>query len=428
MGRFNRAAISEVLSAMGPFKSDFLRTLSERGYLHQITDAAALDSSAQSGVISGYIGFDATADSLHIGNLVQIMLLRRLQRAGHRPIVLMGGGTTKIGDPSGRDETRQLLSEEQINANIASIRQTFSRFLDFNDTPAGAIMVNNDDWLGSLQYIAFLRDIGRHFTINRMLTMDSVRLRLEREQPLTFLEFNYMIMQGYDFVELFRRNGCTLQMGGSDQWGNIVQGVELGRRMAETQLFGLTSPLITTSSGTKMGKTASGAVWLSAHRLSPYDYWQFWRNTEDADVGRFLRMFTDLPLLEISRLEQLKDAEINVAKEVLATEATRLCHGDVQALEAAATAARAFAGDAAEGLPTFVLKVGEPVQVIDVAIALGMASSKSEARRLIEQGGMRLNDQPVREANASISEADLDGGGTARLAVGKKRHGLIRRG
>jgi tyrosyl-tRNA synthetase len=428
MGRFNRAAISEVLSAMGPFKSDFLRTLSERGYLHQITDAAALDSSAQSGVISGYIGFDATADSLHIGNLVQIMLLRRLQRAGHRPIVLMGGGTTKIGDPSGRDETRQLLSEEQINANIASIRQTFSRFLDFNDTPAGAIMVNNDDWLGSLQYIAFLRDIGRHFTINRMLTMDSVRLRLEREQPLTFLEFNYMIMQGYDFVELFRRNGCTLQMGGSDQWGNIVQGVELGRRMAETQLFGLTSPLITTSSGTKMGKTASGAVWLSAHRLSPYDYWQFWRNTEDADVGRFLRMFTDLPLLEISRLEQLKDAEINVAKEVLATEATRLCHGDVQALEAAATAARAFAGDAAEGLPTFVLKVGEPVQVIDVAIALGMASSKSEARRLIEQGGMRLNDQPVRAANASISEADLDGGGTARLAVGKKRHGLIRRG
>jgi tyrosyl-tRNA synthetase len=428
MGRFNRAAISEVLSAMGPFKSGFLRTLSERGYLHQITDAAALDSSAQSGVISGYIGFDATADSLHIGNLVQIMLLRRLQRAGHRPIVLMGGGTTKIGDPSGRDETRQLLSEEQINANIASIRQTFSRFLDFNDTPAGAIMVNNDDWLGSLQYIAFLRDIGRHFTINRMLTMDSVRLRLERESPLTFLEFNYMIMQGYDFVELFRRNGCTLQMGGSDQWGNIVQGVELGRRMAETQLFGLTSPLITTSSGTKMGKTASGAVWLSAHRLSPYDYWQFWRNTEDADVGRFLRMFTDLPLLEISRLEQLKDAEINVAKEVLATEATRLCHGDVQALEAAATAARAFAGDAAEGLPTFVLKVGEPVQVIDVAIALGMASSKSEARRLIEQGGMRLNDQPVRAANASISEADLDGGGTARLAVGKKRHGLIRRG
>jgi tyrosyl-tRNA synthetase len=413
---------------MGPFKSDFLRTLSERGYLHQITDAAALDTGAQAGVISAYIGFDATADSLHVGNLVQIMLLRRLQQAGHRPIVLMGGGTTKVGDPSGRDETRQLLSEQQINANIAGIRQTFARFLDFNDSPSGAIMANNDDWLSGLQYIAFLRDIGRHFTINRMLTMDSVKLRLEREQPLTFLEFNYMIMQGYDFVELFKRYGCTLQMGGSDQWGNIVQGVELGRRMAEAQLFGVTSPLITTSSGAKMGKTASGAVWLSAHRLSPYDYWQFWRNTEDADVGRFLRMFTDLPLPEINRLEQLKDAEINVAKEVLATEATRLCHGDAQALEVAATAARAFAGGAAEGLPTFILKAGEPVQVIDVAIALGMASSKSEARRLVEQGGVRLNDQPVRAANASISEADLDGGGTARLTVGKKRHGLIRRG
>ena len=413
---------------MGPFKSDFLRTLSDRGYLHQITDAAALDTSAQAGVISAYIGFDATADSLHVGNLVQIMLLRRLQQAGHRPIVLMGGGTTKVGDPSGRDETRQLLSEQQINANIAGIRQTFARFLDFNDSPSGAIMANNDDWLSGLQYIAFLRDIGRHFTINRMLTMDSVKLRLEREQPLTFLEFNYMIMQGYDFVELFKRYGCTLQMGGSDQWGNIVQGVELGRRMADAQLFGVTSPLITTSSGAKMGKTASGAVWLSAHRLSPYDYWQFWRNTEDADVGRFLRMFTDLPLPEINRLEQLKDAEINVAKEVLATEATRLCHGDAQALEVAATAARAFAGGAAEGLPTFILKAGEPVQVIDVAIALGMASSKSEARRLVEQGGVRLNDQPVRAANASISEADLDGGGTARLTVGKKRHGLIRRG
>ncbi|MDP9089954.1 MAG: tyrosine--tRNA ligase [Pseudomonadota bacterium] len=413
---------------MGPFKSDFLRTLSERGYIHQITDDAALDSSAQLGVISAYIGFDATADSLHVGNLVQIMLLRRLQQAGHRPIVLMGGGTTKIGDPSGRDESRQLLTEQQINVNIAAIRRTFTRFLDFNDSPSGAVMVDNDDWLKGLQYIAFLRDIGRHFTINRMLTMDSVRLRLEREQPLTFLEFNYMIMQGYDFVELFKRYGCTLQMGGSDQWGNIVQGVELGRRMAEAQLFGLTSPLITTSSGAKMGKTASGAVWLSAHRLPPYDYWQFWRNTEDADVGRFLRMFTDLPLSEISRLEQLKDAEINVAKAILATETTRLCHGDAPAELAAITAARAFGGGAAEGLPTFILKAGEPVQVMDVAIALGMASSKSEVRRLVEQGGVRLNDQPVREANASISEADLDRGGTARLTIGKKRHGLIRRG
>jgi tyrosyl-tRNA synthetase len=288
-------------------------------------------------------------------------------------------------------------------------------------------MANNDDWLSGLQYIAFLRDVGRHFTINRMLTMDSVRMRLEREQPLTFLEFNYMIMQGYDFVELFKRYGCALQMGGSDQWGNIVQGVELGRRMNEAQLFGLTSPLITTSSGAKMGKTATGAVWLNPNRLSPYDYWQFWRNTEDGDVGRFLRMFTDLPLEEIARLEQLKDAEINAAKEVLATEATRLCHGDAQAREAAATAARAFTGGAAEGLPTFILKAGEQAPVIDVAIALGMASSKGEARRLIVQGGVRLNDQPVRAVTAAITDADLDQNGTARLAVGKKRHGLIRR-
>jgi tyrosyl-tRNA synthetase len=412
---------------MGPFKSDFLRALSARGYIHQITDAAGLDARAQAGVMSAYIGFDATADSLHIGSLVQIMLLRRLQQSGHRPIVLMGGGTTKIGDPSGRDETRQLLSEQQINANITGIRATFSRFLDFNDGPCGAIMANNDDWLAGLQYIAFLRDVGRHFTINRMLTMDSVRLRLEREQPLTFLEFNYMILQGYDFVELHKRYGCSLQMGGSDQWGNIVQGVELGRRMADAQLFGLTSPLITTSSGAKMGKTASGAVWLNPQRLSPYDYWQFWRNTEDGDVGRFLRMFTDLPLEEIARLERLKDAEINVAKEVLATEATRLCHGDAPALEAAATAARAFAGGAADGLPTFILKGSGPVLVIDVAIALGMASSRSEGRRLIEQGGVRLNDQPVKTATAAIAESDLDDSGTARLAVGKKRHGLIRR-
>jgi tyrosyl-tRNA synthetase len=412
---------------MGPFKSDFLCSLSERGFIHQITDAAGLDARAQSGVISAYIGFDATADSLHIGSLVQIMLLRRLQQAGHRPIVLMGGGTTKVGDPSGRDETRQLLTEDQINANITGIRATFARFLDFGAGPSGAIMANNDDWLKGLQYIDFLRDVGRHFTINRMLTMDSVKLRLEREQPLTFLEFNYMIMQGYDFVELNKRYGCTLQMGGRDQWGNIVQGVELGRRMNEAQLFGLTSPLITTSSGAKMGKTASGAVWLNPNRLSPYEYWQFWRNTEDGDVGRFLRMFTDLPLQEIARLERLKDAEINVAKEILATEATRLCHGEASAGEAAATASRAFAGGATEGLPTFILNTGEPALIIDVAIALGMAASKSEARRLIDQGGVRLNDQTVAAATARVTDADLDGSGTARLTVGKKRHGLIRR-
>jgi len=413
---------------MAQFNSQFLHSLSERGYIHQITDADGLDRLADSSVIPAYIGFDATADSLHVGSLVQIMLLRRLQQAGHRPIVLMGGGTTKIGDPSGRDEARQLLTEAQIDANIVGIREIFSRFLKFDDSPTGAVMVNNNDWLARLQYIDFLRDIGRHFTINRMLTMDSVRLRLEREQPLTFLEFNYMILQGYDFVELHKRYGCVLQMGGSDQWGNIVQGVELGRRVSDASLFGLTSPLITTSSGAKMGKTASGAVWLNAKRLSPYDYWQFWRNTDDADVGRFLRMFTELPLAETARLECLEDAEINVAKQILATEATRLCHGDAAANEAAATAQRAFSGAAAEGLPTFTLNHDEPASIIDVTVALGMASSKGEARRLVEQGGVRLNDQPVRNAMARISAADLDETGTARITVGKKRHGLVRRG
>jgi tyrosyl-tRNA synthetase len=340
----------------------------------------------------------------------------------------MGGGTTKVGDPSGRDETRQLLSESQIHANIASIRQIFEHYLEFGAGSTAALIVNNDDWLGKLEYIPFLRDIGRHFTINRMLTMDSVRLRLEREQPLTFLEFNYMILQGYDFVELNKRHGCTLQMGGSDQWGNIVQGVELGRRVRDAELFGLTSPLITTASGAKMGKTASGAVWLNPKRLSPYDYWQFWRNTEDADVGRFLRMFTELPLGEIARLEALRGAEINEGKIVLASEATRLCHGAEAAAASLATASRAFAGAAAEGLPTFALQPGTTATIIEIAVALGLAASRSEARRLIEQGGVRLNDQPVRSATASVSDSDLDSGGAARLSVGKKRHGLIRRG
>jgi tyrosyl-tRNA synthetase len=412
---------------MDQFKSDFLRTLAERGFLHQVTDGAALDDAANRSILTGYIGFDATADSLHVGSLVQIMLLRHLQRTGHRPIVLMGGGTTKIGDPSGRDETRQLLTDERIAANIAGIRRIFDRFLRFDDdSSAGAIMANNDAWLSELKYIPLLREVGRHFTINRMLTMDSVKLRLDREQPLTFLEFNYMILQGYDFVELNRRHGCTLQMGGSDQWGNIVQGVELGRRMRDVQLFGLTSPLIATASGAKMGKTASGAVWLNAERLSPYDYWQFWRNTEDGDVGRFLRMFTELPIAEIARLEALAGAEINSAKEILATEATRLCHGAAAAAAAAATAAGAFSGGAAQGLPTFVLE-HEAVPVVDVIVALGMASSKTDARRLIEQGGVKLNDRPVAGPTARITAADLESGGTARLNVGKKRHGLIRR-
>jgi tyrosyl-tRNA synthetase len=412
---------------MTEMNSDFLRVLTERGYIHQQTDAEGLDRRARSGIVTAYIGFDATADSLHVGSLVQIMLLRRLQQTGHRPIVLMGGGTTKVGDPSGRDETRQLLTDEQINANIAGIREIFGHFLRFDDSPTGAVMVNNDDWLSSLQYIPFLRDIGRHFSINRMLTMDSVKLRLEREQPLTFLEFNYMILQGYDFVELNKRHDCTLQMGGSDQWGNILQGVELGRRVREKELFGLTSPLITTASGAKMGKTASGAVWLSGKRLSAYDYWQHWRNTEDGDVGRFLRMFTDLPLAEIARLERLQGAEINEAKKILATAATSLCHGDAAARESAGTAAAAFAGGAAQGLPTVTIESGGRMPVIDAVIALGMAASKGEARRLIDQGGVKLNDRPVQSSSAVVSGADLDEQGVARLAVGKKRHGLIKR-
>lgn len=433
---------------MTELKSHFLRVLTERGYIHQQTDAAGLDQRAASGIVSAYIGFDATADSLHVGSLVQIMLLRRLQQAGHRPIVLMGGGTTKVGDPSGRDETRQLLTDEQINANIAGIRKIFGNFLRFDDSETGAVMVNNDDWLSNLKYIPFLRDIGRHFSINRMLTMDSVKLRLEREQPLSFLEFNYMILQGYDFVELNKRYGCTLQMGGSDQWGNILQGVELGRRVRETELFGLTSPLITTSSGTKMGKTASGAVWLSEQRLSAYDYWQFWRNTEDGDVGRFLRMFTDMDLAEIAGLEQLQGAEINEAKKILATETTRLCHGDTAAREASDTAKKAFAFKAATLgalqavsagteitivstdpglLPVFTLATGAQALVIDVVVGLNMAASRSEARRLIEQGGIKLNDRPVTSATAKVSAADLDERGMARLAVGKKRHGLVQR-
>ncbi len=410
------------------FKSDFLRALAERGYIHQQTDAAGLDQRAREGVVTAYIGFDATADSLHVGSLVSIMVLRRLQQTGHRPIVLMGGGTTKVGDPSGRDETRQLLTDEQIHSNIAGIREIFTQFLRFDDSPTGAVMANNDDWLSSLRYIPFLRDIGRHFSINRMLSMDSVKLRLDREQPLTFLEFNYMILQGYDFVELNRRYDCVLQMGGSDQWGNILQGVELGRRVRDRELFGLTTPLITTTSGAKMGKTASGAVWLNPKRLAAYDYWQFWRNTEDGDVGRFLRMFTDLPLAEIARLEALEGADLNEAKRVLATEATRLCHGDAAAREATRTAAAAFAGMAADGLPTLTFDPGAPIVVLEVLVALGMATSRSDARRLIQQGGVKLNDQPVRSETATIGGADLDETGTARLAVGKKRHGLIKRG
>ena len=403
---------------MNQYKSDLLRLLDERGYIHQVTDPEGLDSLAAKQIVPGYIGFDATAPSLHVGSLVQIMLLRRLQQAGHKPIVLMGGGTTKIGDPSGKDESRQLLTEETIDSNIASIRRVFEHFLTFGDGPTDAILVNNADWLDKLDYIPLLRDIGPHFTINRMLTFDSVRLRLDREQPLTFLEFNYMILQAYDFLELSRRAGCRLQLGGSDQWGNIVNGVELGRRVDGTQLYGLTTPLMTTSDGRKMGKTAEGAIWLNPDMLSPYDYWQFWRNTTDADVGRFLRRFTDLPLDEITRLEALQGSEINEAKKALADAATAMAHGEVAAGAAAETARRTFEeGESGEALPT--LRVSGQIGLVDALIGLGLCASKNEARRLIAGGGARVNNIRADE-DVSIEVVD-----DVRVSAGKKKHGLL---
>jgi tyrosyl-tRNA synthetase len=372
------------------------------------------------GPVTGYIGFDATAPSLHVGNLVSIMLLRRMQQAGHRPIVLMGGGTTKIGDPSGKDQSRQLLAEETIGANIASIRKNFERFLDFGDGPTGAIMLNNAEWLDGLEYLPFLRDVGPHFTINRMLTFDSVRLRLDREQPLTFLEFNYMILQAYDFLELSRRAECRLQLGGSDQWGNIVNGIELTRRIDGTELFGVTTPLITTSDGAKMGKTAQGAVWLSAEMLSPYDYWQFWRNADDADVGKFLRLFTDIPLDEIERLESMTGAEINQAKIVLANEATAMLHGEEAARAAKETARATFEqGGAGEDLPT--LSVGEGMNITHALTALGFTPSNKEAKRKIAEGAVRLNDQPVSDPGLMVEVV----GEAVKLSLGKKRHALL---
>jgi tyrosyl-tRNA synthetase len=406
---------------MSEYTSDLLRLLSERGYIHQVTDAEGLDALAAKQIVPGYIGFDATAPSLHVGSLVQIMMLRRLQQAGHKPIVLMGGGTTKVGDPSGKDESRRMLSHEDIEANIASIRRIFEHFLVFGDGPTDAIMVNNDDWLSALQYIPFLRDIGPHFTINRMLTFDSVRLRLEREQPLTFLEFNYMILQAYDFLELSRRAECRLQLGGSDQWGNIVNGVELSRRVDGTQVFGLTTPLITTADGAKMGKTAAGAVWLNPDQLSPYDYWQFWRNTQDGDVGKFLRLFTDLPLDEIARLERLEGSEINEAKKVLADAATALAHGDNSAADAAETARKTFEeGSSGESLPTLSVPRGE-IGLVDALIGLGLVASKGEARRLIAGGGARVNNIRADE-DVSITVVD-----DIRISAGKKKHGMLTR-
>jgi len=370
--------------------------------------------------VPGYIGFDATAPSLHVGNLVSIMLLRRLQQAGHRPIVVMGGGTTRIGDPSGKDESRKLLSEETIAANIASIRRCFERFLRFGDGPADAIMVNNDEWLGGLEYIPFLRDVGRHFTINRMLTFDSVKLRLDREQPMTFLEFNYMILQAYDFLELSRRVDCRLQMGGSDQWGNIVNGIELARRIDGTEVYGVTTPLITTADGAKMGKTAAGAVWLNPDMLSPYDYWQFWRNAADADVGRFLKLFTDLSLEEVGKLGSLSGADINQAKIVLATEATALLHGREAAEAAARTAAETFgAGGAGEDLPT--LSVGEGMNIAHALTALGFTPSNKEAKRKIAEGAVRLDDVTVNDPALMLTAGDQP----LKLSLGKKRHALL---
>jgi tyrosyl-tRNA synthetase len=403
---------------MTAYSSDLLRLLDERGYIHQVTDAAGLDALASREIVPGYIGFDATAPSLHVGSLVQIMMLRRLQQAGHKPIVVMGGGTTKIGDPTGRDESRKLLTQELIQTNIQSIRRVFERFLDFGDGPTDAILVDNDDWLSKLEYIPFLRDIGPHFTINRMLTFDSVQLRLQREQPLTFLEFNYMILQAYDFLELSRRAACRLQMGGSDQWGNIVNGIELGRRVDGVQLYGLTTPLITTADGGKMGKTAKGAVWLNADQLAPYDYWQFWRNAGDADVGRFLRLFTDLPLEEIARLERLEGAEINDAKKILADAATAMAHGDEAAIAAGETARRTFEeGAAGEALPT--LKVEGATTLVDALVGLGLVASKNEARRLIAQGGARIDNRKVDEDVPIAVTCDV------RISAGRKKHGLL---
>jgi len=413
-------------------RSRFLREIVQRGYLHQCTDLEALDALLAEGTpVPAYIGFDPTADSLHAGNLVQIMMLRRLQRSGHKPIVLMGGGTTKVGDPSGKDEARQLLSAEQIARNIAGIKGVFTQFLRFGDGPGDAVMVDNADWLDRLEYIAFLRDYGRHFSVNRMLTFDSVKLRLEREQPLSFLEFNYMVLQAYDFLELARRVGCRLQMGGSDQWGNIVNGVELARRIGEVPpLFGLTTPLLTTSSGAKMGKTAEGAIWLNADRLTPYDYYQYWRNTEDPDVGRFLRLFTELEAAEITRLEQLEGAEINDAKKALAFEATRLCHGAEAAARAADTARKTFEqGQLGDDLPVLELTRAELEAGLPAYEALrraGLAASNGEARRLIRGGGGRINDQAIVEETRTLGAGDLNAEGVIKLSAGRKKHALVK--
>jgi len=406
---------------MTAYKSDLLRLLDERGYIHQATDAAGLDALATKEIVPGYIGFDPTAPSLHVGSLVQIMLLRRLQQAGHKPIVLMGGGTGKIGDPSFKDEARKLLTNEVIQENCASIKRIFERFLTFGDGPTDAVMLDNSEWLDALEYIPFLREVGQHFSINRMLSFDSVKLRLDREQSLSFLEFNYMILQAYDFMELSRRASCRLQMGGSDQWGNIVNGIELARRMDGTEVYGVTTPLITTADGGKMGKTMSGAVWLHEDQLPAYDYWQFWRNTDDRDVGRFLRLFTDVPLDEIARLEALQGSEINAAKIALANAATEMCRGADAAKLAEETARKTFEeGATGDNLPIF--EAAGDISIIDALIGLNFVASKKEARRLIEGGGARINGEAVADENALISVTSDD----VKLSAGKKKHGILR--
>ncbi|RZJ17103.1 MAG: tyrosine--tRNA ligase [Brevundimonas sp.] len=411
------------------FKSDFLKTLRDRGYIHQITHPVELDAAAASGVVTAYIGFDATAPSLHVGSLIQIMMLRRLQQAGHKPVVLMGGGTTKVGDPTGKDASRPQLADETIQANIASIRTVFEKFLTFGDGPTDAIIVDNDEWLSTFGYIQFLRDFGTHFTINRMLSFDSVKLRLEREQPMTFLEFNYMLMQSVDFLELNRNRNVTLQMGGSDQWGNITSGVDLVRRVDQKAAFGLTTPLLTTASGGKMGKTAQGAVWLNAEQLSPYDYWQFWRNAEDADVGRFMRLFTDLSLDDIAAFEAMEGAQINEAKKALADAATTLLHGADEAAKARAAAESAFEkGQLSADLPTVEIARDEVIgsMVAAVTTRAGLTASNGEARRLAQGGGLRLNDEAITDGARLIEASDVNADGVLKLAAGKKKIVLVR--
>jgi tyrosyl-tRNA synthetase len=415
---------------MSAYKSDFLNVLASRGFIHQVSEPEALDALARTSTITAYIGFDCTAPSLHIGSLLPIMMLHWLQQTGHRPLPLMGGGTTRVGDPSGKDESRRLLTDDIINDNLRSIREVFGRFLRFGDGPADAVMANNADWLNKLNYIDFLRDVGRHFSINRMLSFDSVKLRLDRQQELSFLEFNYMILQAYDFVELYRRYGCVLQMGGSDQWGNIVNGIDLGRRLHNAQFFALTSPLITTSSGAKMGKTAAGAVWLAANQVSPYDYWQYWRNTEDADVARFLKLFTVLPLDEIERLAALEGAEINEAKKILATAATAMVHGQAAADEAAKTARTTFEeGGLGASLPTVEVPRAElqaGIGVLAAFVKAGLGSSNGEVRRAIANNAILVNDVRVTSDKATIGEAEVTSDGVVKLSLGRKRHVLLK--